>query len=209
MAWTIDDLQEHLLIGSTLVEGSTLTEGEARDVLAGRTVSGHPVREIRELVNYRSATEWLMERLTDAPYLSVNLVLDYHRRLMEGLSEDAGRFKTHANYTIRSDGGRFDYLHPGKTEDAMSDWVDTFNRASDDPVSTGADLYARFQANHPFADGNGRIGRVLLAYFLYRESGRTFHFRAVDKLEHLRAVEATDHGDLTPLRAFLRDRLVE
>jgi hypothetical protein len=56
VVWTIEELEEHLLIGSTLVEGSTLTEAEARTVLAGRTVVGHPVREIRELTNYRWAT---------------------------------------------------------------------------------------------------------------------------------------------------------
>lgn len=45
MSFRLEDLEERLLIGSTLVEGSTLTEQEARDVLAGRTVSGHPIRE--------------------------------------------------------------------------------------------------------------------------------------------------------------------
>ncbi len=40
MRWSLKDLEEWLLIGSTLVEGSTLSEQDARDVLAGRTVSG-------------------------------------------------------------------------------------------------------------------------------------------------------------------------
>ncbi len=68
--WSLKDLEEWLLIGSTLVEGSTLSEEEARDVLAGRTVSGHPVSEARELLNYRSATGWLMEQLDQVPRLS-------------------------------------------------------------------------------------------------------------------------------------------
>jgi hypothetical protein len=48
MTWDLETLQEHLLIGSTLVEGSTLTADEASQVLAGRTVSGHPLAEMRE-----------------------------------------------------------------------------------------------------------------------------------------------------------------
>lgn len=63
MRWSLKDLEEWLLIGSTLVEGSTLSEQEARDVLAGRTVSGHPAHEARELINYRSATAWLLEQV--------------------------------------------------------------------------------------------------------------------------------------------------
>ena len=55
MAWKLKTLEENLLIGSALVEGSTLTEKEAKEVLAGRTVQGHSIQEVRELLNYRTA----------------------------------------------------------------------------------------------------------------------------------------------------------
>jgi hypothetical protein len=67
VSWKLKDLEQSLLIGSTLVEGSTLSESEARQVLAGRTVQGHPVSEIRELLNYRAAVEWLMGELARSP----------------------------------------------------------------------------------------------------------------------------------------------
>lgn len=207
MAWAIEDLENHLLIGSTLVEGSTLTEGEARDVLAGRTIVGHPIREIRELTNYRLATLWLMDQLKGSPVLVLDQVLGFHARLMHGLAADAGRFKADVNYTMRTDGARHDYSHPSAVPGEMADWVVDFNAPSDDSLSGAARLYARFQAIHPFADGNGRIGRVLLAYYLHREGGRAFRFYASDKLAHLRAIEASDHGDLRPLREFIRARV--
>lgn len=208
MVWAIEDLENHLLIGSTLVEGSTLTEGEARAVLAGRTVVGHPIREIRELTNYRLATQWLIEEIKSSPALAVDQVLSFHARLMHGLAEDAGRFKAFANYTMRTDGIRHDYSHPSAVPGEMADWIFDFNARPQDSLSTAASLYARFQAIHPFADGNGRIGRVLLAYYLHRCDGRSFRFYARDKLDHLRAIEASDHGDLEPLREFIRVRVV-
>jgi Fic family protein len=208
VAWTIEELQEHLLIGSTLVEGSTLTDDQARAVLAGRTVQGHPIREVRELSNYRGATQWLMERLDEAPFVSLDLLLGYHARLMQGIADDAGSFKAYENFTMRTDGTRFDYRHPSLVLPDMTAWLTAFNRAAqDDPVAFGAELYARFEAVHPFSDGNGRIGRVLLAWYLYRETGETFRFYASDKLEHLRAIEASDRGDLVPLANFVRARL--
>lgn len=207
MVWNIEELQEHLLIGSTLVEGSTLSESEAKAVLAGRTVQGHTARELRELTNYRAATQWLMERLDRDGMLSVGLVLGYHARLMAGLGDDAGRFKAHENYTIRTDGTRHSYRHPSQVPSDMLAWVFDFNEAPEDAVARGASLYARFEDIHPFSDGNGRIGRVLLACFLYRATGKSFRFYASDRVEHLRAVEATNHGDLEPLAAFVRARL--
>ena len=207
MRWSLKDLEEWLLIGSTLVEGSTLSEEEARSVLAGRTVTGHPVHEARELLNYRGATARLIEDLEHSPYLSQDLVLTFHRRLLDGLSDEAGRFKTRQNYTMRSDGSRHDYLHPGRVPEAVAEWLLQFNG----PVASGsaeaaAALYAEFQQVHPFEDGNGRIGRILVAYWLHWKHGLSFRFVADDRLEHLRAVEASDAGDLEPLTAFFRAR---
>jgi Fic family protein len=207
VAWSIEILKEHLLIGSTLVEGSTLSEEEARDVLAGRTVLGHPVRELRELSNYQAATEWLIERFKAQAQLSTDVLLGYHAQLMQGLSDDAGRFKSFANYTVRSDGERHSYQHPAQVAADIAEWLVDFNAPAADVVTSGAELYARFQRIHPFSDGNGRIGRVLLAYYAHRETSATFAFYAKDKLEHLRAIEATDTGDLTRLCDFVRARL--
>ncbi len=176
------------------------------NVLAGRTVSGHSIREARELTNYRGATGWLIEQLDASPYLSVDLLLGYHARLLDTLSEDAGCFKSHESYTIRSDGTRHGYLHPSQVAPAMQHWVNDFNHEpAPDPLRAGAQLYARFQQAHPFSDGNGRLGRLLLAYWLHQR-GLVFRFFASDKLEHLRAVEATNRGDIEPLTEFLRQR---
>jgi len=204
MRWSLKDLEEWLLIGSTLVEGSTLSEQEARAVLAGRTVSGHPVSEARELLNYRAATAWLLHQLELSPYLSRDLVRDFHRRLLDGLADDAGQFKSRQNYVLRSDGSRHDYLHPGRVEEAMSAWLERFNAPSQsEPASEAAALYSEFQQIHPFEDGNGRIGRLLLAYWLHWKHGLAFRFVAADRLEHLRANEASDRGELALLTAFI------
>jgi Fic family protein len=161
--WSLKDLEEWLLIGSTLVEGSTLSEAEARAVLAGRTVSGHPVSEARELLNYRAGTAWLIEQLERSPWLSQDLVLGFHQRLLDGLSDEAGRFKSRQNYMLRSDGVRHEYLHPARVAEAIRAWLERFNMPSERPGADAASLSAEFQRIHPFADGNGRIGRVLWA----------------------------------------------
>jgi Fic family protein len=207
--WSLKDLEEWLLIGSTLVEGSKLSEEEARDVLAGRTVSGHPVNEARELLNYRSATGWLMEQVEAVPWLSQDLILGFHARLFDGISAESGRFKSRWNYTLRSDGTRHDYSAPARVPEALSAWLVAFNaEPGTEAAPVAAALYAEFQQIHPFEDGNGRIGRLLLAYWLHWRHRHAFRFVASDRLEHLRATEASDLGDLALLASFIRARIV-
>lgn len=207
MTWSLESLEEALLIGSTLVEGSTLTEDEARQVLRGRTVSGHPLQEHRELLNYRAAVEWLIRELGRSPYVSVDLMLAFHRLLLSGLSDTAGRIKRYRNYTYLSDGSRHDYLAPAEVEPALRSWVAHFNEeAGDDPWMRAAELYYELERIHPFDDGNGRLGRVLLAYWLHWKLGASWRFRATDKVAHLEAMEAAARGEIEPLRAFIHDR---
>jgi Fic family protein len=206
MRWKLADLEQSLLIGSTLVEGSTLSEAEARQVLAGRTVQGHPVAEIRELLNFRSAVEWLMGQLEKTPYVSCDLVLEFHRRLFTGFAGEHGRWKTHQNYTYLSNGTRFDYLHPAQVGKAVQEWINRFNNPAGD-VKEAARLYHEFQRIHPFDDGNGRIGRILIAYWLHWKAGSSLQFRLKDKTDHLAALERADAGDPSPLERFFMKRI--
>lgn len=211
MSWNIKYLEDSLLIGSTLVEGSTLTESEAHEVLRGRTIVGHPVSEIRELLNYRSAIEWLAVQVEASPYLSEELILLFHRRLFEGFPEAQGQFKSHANYTYRTDGSRHDYTKPSRVKAAIAQWLVQFNEldAVTHAAQKAAKLYYDFENIHPFEDGNGRIGRVLVAYWLHWKSRLRFSFYLKDKLEHLFALEAANQGDLTQLELFFERRLTK
>lgn len=202
-------LEEHLLIGSTLVEGSTLSEAEAREVLAGRTVNGHPVQELRELVAYRQAVEWLGKQLLASPYLSHDLLLGFHEILMQGSSE-AGQYKASANHTYRIDGKRHSFTSPALVVEALDDWLLDFNRyvqgIETRPVSKASRLYFDFEHIHPFADGNGRVGRLMIAYWLAHAADLAFCFYARDKVPHLLALQAADDDDMQPLHDFFAQR---
>ncbi len=208
MSWNLQSLEESLLIGSTLVEGSTLTESEARSVLAGKTILGHPVSESRELLNYRMAVEWIIREFEKSPFLSQDLILAFHAKLFSGFPGEHGRWKSSRNFTHLTDGRRFDYESPAKVASLMRKWIDHFNQKEQTtPYETGAALYYEFQRVHPFEDGNGRIGRILIAYWFHWKWKKNFVFYSSDKLEHLQALERANQGDLSALTGFFANRL--
>jgi Fic family protein len=206
--WKLRDIEKHLLIGSTLVEGSTLSEEDAAQVLAGRTVSGHPISEIRDLVNYRLAVQWLMQKLASVTFVSEDLILGFHRLLFEGLAGRKGQYKAYANYTYLSDGRRHEFEKPARVKSSVLEWLTDFN--GDDlqsPQAGAAGLYYSFENIHPFEDGNGRIGRVLISYWLHWKHRRGWKFYLKDKLAHLDALQAANAGDLAKLTAFFAERM--
>lgn len=210
MRWKLDSLQESLLIGSTLVEGSTLTENESRQILAGKTIAGHPISEVRELLNYRSSVEWLMRELDKSPFISLDLILEFHARLFTGFPGDHGRWKSMQNFTYRSDGSRFDYEAPARVDSALRSWLEKYNtepKTKLDPSVLVAELYYEFERIHPVEDGNGRIGRILLAYWLHLRFESLFSFQLKDKLDHLKALESANQGDLKALQSFFKKRI--
>lgn len=208
MAWNLKDLEKQLLIGSTLVEGSTLTESQAKLVLQGRTIQGHPIQEIRELLNYRAAVDWFMKQLQKSPFLSKDLILDFHKRLFQGFAIESGVWKSHSNYTYHLDGTRYEYLDPAKVDRAINDWIFKFNDKliSKHPVEVAANLYYQFQSIHPFEDGNGRIGRILIAYWLHWKADLSLTFKLKDKLEHLEALEKANQEEHKCLVKFFKKR---
>jgi Fic family protein len=208
MNWKLEYLEQSFLIGSTLVEGSTLTEEEAEQVLAGKTLQGHPVSEIRELLNYRSAIQWLIVQFSCSPFLSKDLILGFHLKLFHGFKGRNGVWKAYKNYTLLSNGSRHNYSDPSVVETEMIKWVDLFNSESKTAAApNAADLYYAFEEIHPFEDGNGRIGRILIGYWLHWKFQLSWTFRLADKIEHLKSLEAANNGDIKTLVQFFEKRI--
>lgn len=134
---------------------------------------------VREILNYITAAEYAFEHIASAP-ITVSLLCDLHRALVRGTDADgaeAGRIRSIA-VAIASRGGsifdaRFVPPPPGiGLEAGVGDLVDwTRNGAvTFDPVVAAALAHYQFETLHPFNDGNGRIGRLLIILQLI-ESG--------------------------------------
>lgn len=174
----------HLLIGpfirreavlSSRIEG---TEASLSDLLffeAAKTGAPKPP-DVREVANYVHALEYGLARLKDLP-ISLRLIREMHERLMKGARGDhmtPGEFRRSQNWIGSPGCMLMDATFVPPPVDEMNESLDKFEKylhtpSPLPPLVRFALIHYQFEAIHPFLDGNGRIGRLLLTLLLCAE----------------------------------------
>lgn len=160
---------------SSKIEGTIATLGEVLEYEAGASHSASPekIGDIQEILNYRKAIHHAASRLNDLP-LCGRIIKEAHAILMDGVrgkNKAPGEFKRVQTAIGFLGGGvetaRFLPILPEKLEGGISEWEKYINSDQPDILVQLAILHAEFESLHPFADGNGRLGRMLIPLFLY------------------------------------------
>ena len=156
---------------SSQIEG---TQSTLSDLLRFETEAqaGQPIDDIREVSNYVDAMMYGLERLQDLP-LSLRLIREMHARLLQsgrGGTKDPGEFRRSQNWIGGTRPGNALYVPPPVTE--LDDCLGAFERFMHEDQSRlpalikAGLLHVQFETIHPFLDGNGRIGRLLVTLYL-------------------------------------------
>ncbi len=156
---------------SSKIEGTQATLGELLAAEAGAIVDRSP-DDLREVGNYVVALEHGMSRLKKLP-LCVRLTRDLHEKLMTGVrgqQSAPGQFRKTQNW-IGKPGSTIataSYVPPppGEIEASLAAWEKFLHESTLPPLVTIALAHYQFEAIHPFLDGNGRVGRLLITLFL-------------------------------------------
>ncbi len=185
---------------STAIEGNPLTLEEVRALEEGRDAARPDARAQREALNCFAGLRYVEEH-AGTETVRHDDVFALHRILAAGVMDqgEAGRYRT---MQVQVGG----YLPPAPSDVSglMFELLDWWNRAADDlsPVLSSAVLHYRFEAIHPFADGNGRTGRALAIWELYWRGFDTHHIFSVDEFywedrpRYYAALQAVrEHGD--------------
>ncbi len=164
---------------STAIEGNPLTLEQVRALEEGREPVASDARARREVLNYFAGLRYVEKNATK-PVIRHEHVFELHRILARGVMDqgEAGRYRTIA---VRV--GRHVPPQPGDVSGLMFELLDWWNvrAATLSPVLSSAILHYRFEDIHPFADGNGRTGRALALWELYRRGFDTHHIFSVDE----------------------------
>ncbi|MEO6062896.1 MAG: Fic family protein [Thermoflexales bacterium] len=164
---------------STAIEGNPLTLEQVRALEEGRALSGSDTRHRREVLNYFAGLRYV-EKHADQKTLRHGDILELHR-ILAGDVMDQGEAGKYRMISVRV--GAFQPPPPDAVSGLMFELLAWWNAASGElsPVLSSAILHYRFEAIHPFADGNGRTGRALGLWELYRRGFDTHHIFSVDE----------------------------
>lgn len=161
---------------SSRIEGTQTTMGEVLEFEAGQEeVSPERREDIHEVLNYRAAMREAERLLAELP-LSQRVIREIHRVLLKGVrgqNKAPGEYRRVPNWigpagcTIEE--ARFVPIDAAKLPDAMSAWEKYLHGNVPDQMIQLAILHAEFESLHPFLDGNGRLGRMLVPLFLWQK----------------------------------------
>lgn len=162
---------------SSRIEGTQATMGEVLEFEADPSrgeLSEARREDIHEVLNYRKAMRLAEEMLTSLP-LSLRVIRKMHRVLLEGVrgeGQASGEFRRVPNWIgppgSKIEQARYVPIGADKLPEAMSKWERYLHADAPDRLVQLAIVHAEFEALHPFLDGNGRLGRMLIPLFIWQ-----------------------------------------
>ncbi len=160
---------------SSRIEGTQATMGEVLEFEAGREPDSPKHREdINEVLNYRRAMRHAEKMLKELP-LSGRVIREVHSVLLAGVRGEGrspGEYRRVSNWIgppgCTIDEAKFVPIGADQLPNAMSAWERYIHEDTPDLLVRLAILHAEFEAIHPFLDGNGRLGRMLVPLFLWK-----------------------------------------
>ncbi len=154
-----DQFYLSLTYHSNRIEGSSLSENDTAAILfQNAALPNKSLVEQLEAKNHQAALEYLFGYLISKKSINEDLILKLHSILMNAIMPDAGLYRNHGVRILGANIPTANYL---KIPILMAKLIRNVNRAAKDIIAQVSLIHSRFEQIHPFADGNGRIGRLL------------------------------------------------
>ena len=207
-----DDFLLSLTYHTNSIEGSTFNEPDVKAVLFDDvTIPNKSVREHQEVKNHQGALGFVMRWIRDNNnVIDVEFIKHIHQILMNGIMDNAGEYR---NHSVRIAGVSVPTSNHLSIDKHMSEYIDTFNqfqKKSLAQVKQIAQTHARFEQIHPFSDGNGRVGRLLMLILAFKYNMAPVLIKKERKQAYYTYLEeAQVKSNTIPLTSFILDALFE
>ena len=213
----LGEYRVYFAYNSGRIENAAVTYHDTREVFENGKAVGYTgdVRTLFEIQNQKECHELMLDAFAIGRPLDVGFVLEVHRALTQGTyderrwarDERPGMFKLNDYVVGPTETG----CPPAMVQSEVEGLVDELAAASPANILTAAAYFhAAFESVHPFADGNGRVGRALMNYLLISNNHPPIIIYDDDKLAYYGALQVwDDEEDLAPMVDFLRAEAVK
>ncbi len=197
-----------LTYNSNRIEGSKLTEPDTAAILFDNVaLPNKTMAEQLEAKNHQTALNYLFDRIANDEKINEDMLLKLHSILMSGIRSDAGFYRRHA---VRIVGANLPTANYMRVPDLVPEVIAEAAKKTKDMIGAAARVHARFEQIHPFSDGNGRIGRLLMNAMLLKANLAPAVIREGQKrLYYAYLNKAQTKGDCSQLEDFICDAVAD
>ena len=195
-AGEVKRLQDEFLIeftySSNAIEGNTLTLNETAMVLEGITIDRKPLKDHLEAVGHRDAFRYVQQLVADKAPFSERIIREIHSLVLLDKPEDRGVYR---RIPVRIMGAHHEPPKPYLVPVQMERLVAEFAHDKRHPIHGAALFHLEFEGIHPFVDGNGRTGRLILNLTLMQHGYPPINVKFADRRRYYDCLEAYFRDD--------------
>lgn len=172
---------------SNAIEGNTLTLRETDMVLRGLTIDKKPLKDHMEAVGHKEAFEFVSELVKDNVSLSESIIKQIHFLVLADKRDDRGVYR---RVPVRIMGAKHEPVQPYLIEPKMEQLLIDYADSREHIVTKLARFHIEFEGIHPFIDGNGRAGRLLVNLELMKAGFPPIDIKFKDRIAYYNAFDA-------------------
>ena len=203
----MEDMLVRMAHHSTAIEANTLTQAETISILIHNFIPRDmSEREYYEVKNYRKVFNTLLE--ADRK-ITTELIKKYNKYIMENLHDLNGKFKTTQNLIL---GAEFEPTKPYLVPFEIEDWCNNLSyrldnaKTNKEKVEIIMDQHIKFEKIHPFNDGNGRTGRLLIIHSCLKEDLEPIIIPKEEKGKYINLLASENLKELTKWALQLQEK---
>lgn len=186
----LERLNEEFLVeftyNSNAIEGNTLTLRETDMVLRGLTIDQKSFKEHMEVIGHKEAFDYVRELVSENAPISEKIIKDIHYFVLADKKDDRGVYR---RVPVRIMGAAHEPVQPYLIVPKMEELLERYKSSEEDIVTKMARFHIEFEGIHPFIDGNGRTGRLLVNLELMKAGFPPIDIKFTDRLKYYQAFD--------------------
>jgi len=171
---------------SNAIEGNTLTLRETDMVLRGLTIDKKSLKEHLEVIGHKEAFDYVKQLVSENVEISEKLIKDIHYLVLADKKDDRGVYR---RIPVRIMGAAHEPVQPYLIVPKMEELLERYKNSTEDIVTKLARFHIEFEDIHPFIDGNGRTGRLLINLELMKAGYPPIDIKFTDRLNYYEAFD--------------------